>query len=196
MKKNFKSFVGTFLVLGMTYAHAASTQAQNSPRNAGQAVITTKEIRATVTDINRSTREVTIQTENGQKQSFIAGSNIRNLDQVKKGDVVVANLSESIVTQITKGGEAAAPTASRVTRTARPGAMPGKVVNERVTTSVTVSAMDLSTPSVTFKNSEGDTKTLKVQDADALKGINVGDRIDIVYNEAIAIRVEKDKSRE
>jgi hypothetical protein len=197
MNKNLRTVLTAILFLGMTNTYAQSTEQKDTSRRGPEAVVTMKELRATVTDINHKTREVTIQTKDGVKHSFVASRDIRNLDQVKKGDVVVANFSESIVSKITKnGGEPSRPTASRTTRTARPGEMPGRSVTERITTSALVSAMDLKEPSVTFKNSAGDTQTLKVDDAEELKGIKVGDRIDLVYSEAIAIRVEKDRSKQ
>jgi hypothetical protein len=58
----------------------------------------------------------------------------------------------------------------------------------RVTVSIT--AIDPKAPSVTFKGPAGNTKTIKVKYPEKLKGVNVGDTVDITYTEAIALKVE------
>ena len=48
-------------------------------------------------------------------------------------------------------------------------------------------------PSVTFKGPAGNVRTIKVQQPEKLKGVQVGDTVDITYAESIAISVEKAK---
>jgi hypothetical protein len=53
------------------------------------------------------------------------------------------------------------------------------------------SGIDPKVPSVTFKGPQGNTQTVNVASADRLKGVEVGDTVDIAYTETISIRVEK-----
>jgi Cu/Ag efflux protein CusF len=176
-------------VIGLTNTYAATTKSETSPKGEIDAVST--EVKATVKDIDYKTRKVTLQTMDGEKHNIIAGESIKNLNQVKKGDTVVANYSEALVYEISKGGKASAPTETAMGQSARPGANPEGVVARQVTASVIISAIDRKTPAVTFKNADGDTQTFKVKHPERLEGVKVGDRVSITYMEAFALKVEK-----
>lgn len=176
-------------VIALTNAEAANPTTSNTMQE--KAAVTTTESKATVKDIDYKTRKVTLQSIDGDEFSFIAGDKIKNLDQIKKGDTVVANYTEAVVVEIGHQGKAKAPTSTTVTKSARPGSKPQGGITRQVTTSVIISAIDKKTPSVTFKNADGETETFKVIHPERLQGVKVGDKIDITYTEALALKVEK-----
>ena len=55
---------------------------------------------------------------------------------------------------------------------------------------VSIVAIDPDLPSVTFKGPAGNTRTVKVLHPERLKGVSVGDTVDITYTEALAMKVE------
>ena len=65
---------------------------------------------AVVTSVNQTTREVTVKTDDGRDLGFIAGPDVKNLAQVKPGDVLTATYSEALVYEVKKGGTTVAPT--------------------------------------------------------------------------------------
>jgi hypothetical protein len=148
------------------------------------------EVTATVTKINHKTREVTLKAADGREASFVADTAVQNLDQVKKGDVVTATYTEALAYEVRKGGKPAVQTTTAAAA-APIGAKPAGVIGQNTTVTVSIVAIDLQAPSVTFKGPDGYTKTLKVKSADKLQGVKVGDMVDIGYTEAIAIRVDK-----
>src|SRR5687768_7023595 len=62
------------------------------------------EIAATVEEIDQDTRMVTLRGSDGETVSFRAGDSVRNLAQVKKGDLVTASYYESIAVRLRKPG--------------------------------------------------------------------------------------------
>jgi Cu/Ag efflux protein CusF len=156
----------------------------------GEAVISAVTVTATVTQIDHKTREVTLRAEDGQEYSFVAGDAVANLAQVQKGDVVTAAYTEAVAYEVKKGGKADA--AATVAGGAAPlGAKPAAAVGGKVTVTVAVAAIDAKAPSVTFKGPGGNSRTVKVKDPAKLKGVSVGDTVEITYAEAVAIKVEK-----
>jgi hypothetical protein len=156
----------------------------------GEAVVSSQTVTATVTKINQTTREVTVKTADGQEHSFVAGDNVKNLAQVKKGDIITAVYTEEIAYQVKSHGSSGVQGAEAAAA-AKPGAMPAGIVAQQVTVTVQITAIDPTIPTVTFKGPQGNTKTIKVKDPQKLVGVKVGDMVDITYTQALAVQVDK-----
>ena len=154
----------------------------------GEAVVAAVEVTATVTKIDHKTREVTLKASDGQEYSFVAGDAVKNLAQVKKGDVVTAAYTEALVYEVKKGGKAGAETAV-AGGTAASGKKPAGAIGQQTTVTVKIAAIDSKVPSVTFKGPAGNTRTIKVLHPEKLQGVSVGDTVEITYTEALAIKV-------
>ena len=174
--------------IALTNVQAAETKS-TLPMSAG--AVSSDELKATVKEIDYKTRKVTLREANGEEFSFVAGENVRNLDQVKKGDIVTATYTEAFVYDIRKGGHAQAMEESTSMKRAHQGDKPSAVMESQVTATVVISAIDKSAPSVTFKNEDGKSKTVKVKDPQRLEGVKVGDTVQVTYREALAMKVEK-----
>jgi Cu/Ag efflux protein CusF len=176
--------------LCLSTAALCQTPAKPAATAKGEAVISSLKVTATVTRIDHQTREVTLKGVDGQECSFVAGDAVKNLAQVQKGDVVSATYTEAVAYEVKKGGKADA--AATVAGGAAPlGTKPAAVVGGKVTATVAIVAIDPKVPSVTFKGPGGNTRTVKVKDPAKLKGVSVGDTVEITYAEALAIDVEK-----
>jgi len=194
MKKNienlfirgFKSVAAAALI---SLVSLLNVQAQDSQ---GEAVISSITATVTVTKINHKSRQVHIKTTDGQAYKFTASTDVQNLDQVKKGDVITVVYTEALAYEIKKGGTTGAGTTAAAAA-ANPGEKPAGAVAQQTTVTVKITAIDTKTPSVTVKGPEGDVETIKVKDPSKLKGLKVGDTVDITYIEAFAIKVDSAK---
>jgi Cu/Ag efflux protein CusF len=157
----------------------------------GEAVIASAEVTATVKKIDYKTREVTLVAEDGEEYSFMAGDEVKNLAQLKKGDVVKATYAEALAYEVKKGGQAIAPETVVAGEAAELGQKPGAVIASQSTVTVAITAIDRAVPSVTFKGPEGNTQTIKVRYPEKLEGVEVGDTVEITYTEALGLKVEK-----
>ena len=170
----------------------AQTAAKAAATPKGQAVTASSTVTATVTQIDQKTRQVTLKAQDGREVSFVASDEVKNFAQMKVGDVVTATYTEALAYEVKKGGTAGASQAV-AGGTAKAGAKPAGVVAQQTTVTVTITAIDPAVPSVTFKGPAGNTKTVKVLHPERLKGVSVGDTVEITYTEALAIKVETAK---
>jgi hypothetical protein len=153
-------------------------------------------VNAKVVSINQKSRKVKIKTGAGQWQIITAGNGVTNLDQIKKGDSVTVMYTEAVAYHVRKHGSQTEAAVSDTAAAAGPGAKPAGVdVQKQTTITATITAIDSSVPSVTFKGPDKETQTTKVKDPEHLKGVKVGDIVDITYTDAIAIKVTKSANK-
>lgn len=172
---------------------STSASAQGSP--GGAAVVSSVDVTVAVTRIDHKTRAVTLKGADGTEISFTVGDAVKNLDQVKKGDVVTASYTQALAYEVIKGGTPGADT-TFVGARAVPGAKPAGFVGRNTTVTAVIVTIDATAPSLTFKGPAGNQQTVKVASADKLQGLSVGDTVTLSYTEAVAVRVEKAKKQE
>lgn len=190
-KNNFMPTQGFRAIAVILLVSLLSTIRLNAQNTSGSAVMSSITTTATVTSINQKTREVTIKTTDGKEHSFIAGDHVKNLAQVKKGDVINITYTEALAYQLRKHDTPGGVTTTQAIASADSGASPAGVVAQQTTVTVKITAIDPSIPTVTFMGPRGNTKTIVVRDPQKLNGVKVGDMVDITYTEAIAVEVDK-----
>lgn len=166
----------------------AGTPAAKSSAPAHHTASSTGSVTATVVSVDQATRKVTLKGENGAEYSFTAEPSVKNLAQVKPGDIVTATYTESIGYVVKSGGQAGMA-ASTAGSTAPAGEKPAATETNKMTVTVVVTAIDAAAQTVTVKGPQGNSHTVKVQDPANLEGVKVGDSVDITYTEVMAIKV-------
>ena len=178
------------LVVAMVAAAVLVTMARTAM---AQARTVTSEMRtetATVEAIETSSRTVTLKKADGTFVQTVAGPDIQRLEEVKIGDTVNVKYYENVVIRLKRPGEPDVASGTRGT-TGSEQALPGGTRAKQVTITATITAVDPSTPSITFTGPNGWKYTSKVQDPTALEKVKVGDRFDIVWTEATLVSVER-----
>ena len=147
---------------------------------------------ATVEKIDQKTRHVTLKRPDGSKFTIVAGPEVRNLAQVKKGDVVKLEYKQSVAYEVNKAGSAK-PGVSATTDVTRAevGAKPGGAVTDTVTVRMTITAINKAAAEATLLGPDNVSNVVKVRDPKRLDLVEVGDVVDLTYTEALAISVEK-----
>ena len=171
---------------------APAAPAAKAPAAKEVAVIgETASITATVEAIDQKTREVTLKGPKGGVVTFVAGPEVKNLAQVKKGDELVVEYAHALAIDLKKSAKTAVSrTIVEGGKAAAPGQKPGVVAARQVNVTAKIDAIDTKTNVVTLTGVEH-TVDLKVKDPAVLKNFKVGDFVDAVYAEAIAINVQK-----
>jgi hypothetical protein len=85
--------VGCLCLSNAAMAHGTAFAA-DAPKK-GSAVLSSVDATATVMKIAHKTREVTLKAGDGREATFVVDTAVKNLDQVKKGDVVTATYTEA-----------------------------------------------------------------------------------------------------
>ena len=146
----------------------------------------------TIEAIDFATREVTAKKADGTYQSLYVPASIKRFDSLKIGDKVSVKYYENLVLQVKKPGEPAVDTSSFKTVPAEGGAMAGTMARQRTVT-VTIAAIDMAVPSITFTGPKDWKYSSRVQDKEALSKVKVGDKVDITWTEAAVVAIEDAK---
>jgi len=147
---------------------------------------------AVVEAIDAATRTVTLKKPDGTFVGVAAGPDIKRFEEIKVGDKVNARYYENVVVRLKQPGEGEVD--SRVTGTTGAGQeLPGGTKARQLTITATIAAIDMTTPSVTFTGPNGWKYMSKVQDTEALAKVKVGDKVEIVWTEAVLVSLERPK---
>jgi hypothetical protein len=155
----------------------------------GETLVATVELTAIVTAIDHATRAVTLKKDDGTEVSFVASEDVKNLAQVKVGDVLHVVYAEALAYEVRKGGTTMAPATAIAGGAAELGQRPAGALARQTTATVAITAIDPKVPSVTFQGPAGNSRTIKVLHPEKLEGVSVGDTVELTFTEALAIKV-------
>jgi hypothetical protein len=150
------------------------------------------EARAQVLDIDKSSREIKLRSQDGEEFSIVASPEVRNFDQIKKGDTLRVSYIETSVIELKKGGgEPVMVTEETRTDRTKEGRKPGAIVTDVVTTTGTITAVDWKKQRITLQGPHR-TMILPVE-KEVLGKVKKGDQIEARLTQAMAISVESTK---
>lgn len=157
----------------------------------GKALVARKQVvMATVEAIDVAQRLVTVKGPKGQVVDLGVSPEVRNLEQVKVGDAVKVAYLESLSLELKKDGkELRSATSSADGARAPEGERPAGIAGEKVTVIADVIAVNPKKHLVTLRGPKR-TVELNVSDPKQFKLIKVGDQIEAVYTQALAVAVE------
>ena len=173
---------------------AATTMVAERPGQLVEKSIVT--MAARVVRINQRSRIVTLKNAAGETFDVRVGEEVTNLPRVRKGDDVVVTYVESIAITLRKPGEATpgVETSDAVERAKR-GERPGMAVGSQTTITATVVGLNKQKGTVTLKGSKGKVVTVTAREPRRLEPVKIGDLVEVVYTEALAISVERPSAR-
>ncbi|MBN8901288.1 MAG: hypothetical protein J0H57_09665, partial [Rhodospirillales bacterium] len=184
------SLLGLGLLVG-----TAQAQAPASPVVGATADTAVLVARAKIVEIDAKNRVLTVRGPAGNTFTLVAGPEVRNFAQIHKGDEIVARFRRSVAYVITKPGTPLPDVAVIDTAARAPaGHKPFGAVGEHVALTGTIVAIDTEAHTLGVINRQGGpVRILGVRDPErqaALKTLNVGDNITVVFTEAVAVSVE------
>jgi hypothetical protein len=167
----------------------ASGAVATAPGAAGAVAVVTAT--ATVEAVDPATRTVTLKNPKGETRTVVAGDEVRNFDQIKKGDKVTLKYMEALTLELKKDGKAVVGRQdSEAMKRAAPGQKPGGVAARETTIVAEVVGVDTGKKTVSLKGPKGRVVDLNVQDPEQLKLIKKGDKVEAIYTEALAVSME------
>jgi hypothetical protein len=145
---------------------------------------------ATVEAIEAASRTLTLKKPDGTMVNTVAGPEVKRFDEIKVGDKVTAKYYETVVLRLKRPGESDVDT-KKEGATPSEQVLPGGTKAKQRTLTVTITAIDMNMPSITFTGPNDWKYTSKVQDKEALAKVKVGDKVDIVWTEAMLVSLER-----
>lgn len=187
--------------LALVAAAFAATAFAQKPEGAAGAVVTSEPGKASIVEaakmsaqvvgIDKATRTVTLKGPKGNVLDVVAGDEVKNFDQIKLGDFVVARFVQALTLELRKTStgirqKSEIEDAAR----AKPGERPAGVAARQVTVIADVIGVDPKKSTITLKGPRGNVVTLNVQNPDQFKVVKKGDQVEATYTEALALSVE------
>jgi hypothetical protein len=189
----------TFALIAATFATTTFAQPASSPTGAAAVVsepgkasaARAVEVAAKVVGIDKATRTVTLKGPRGDVFDIVASDDVKNFDQIKVGDAVVARYAQALTLELkkTKGAASAAAVREGAVK-AQPGERPAIAGARQVTVVADVIAVDPKASTITLKGPKGKVVTVDVRNPDQFKVVKKGDQVEVTYTEALALSVE------
>jgi hypothetical protein len=142
--------------------------------------------------VEAQSRTITIKKPDGTFATIIAGPDISRFSEVKVGQTVNVRYYENVIVMVKRPGEPDTDTKAKAT-TGSEQVLPGGTKATQRTITATITAIDPNMPSITFTGPNGWKYSSKVQDTEALAKVKVGDKVDIVWTEAMMVSLEPGK---
>jgi hypothetical protein len=169
---------------------AASMAAEQAAKSTPLVVSDSAHAKATIVDIKKKERQLTLRNDKGVETTVIAGPEVRNFDQIKKGDIVEVEYQVAAATMLEKASDTNVAGKTSAVERAPAGAKPGMTAIQTSSIVATVMEIDAKQRLVTVKGPKGGVVTLKVPpEMKAFDSLKKGDKISAVYSEAIAVSV-------
>jgi hypothetical protein len=144
----------------------------------------------TVRAINHETRMVTIETPDGRRTTLEVPEEAHNLYQVNVGSRFKVRYREAVAIGVSTSGEAPSAEVEETAERAERGANPGGVITRTVRVSGRVERIDHQSRMVAIRGPQGKVREFTVSDeVQRLDQVEVGDLVQIVYAEALALEM-------
>jgi plasmid maintenance system killer protein len=185
-KKWESAKVGDKVRITYTEAMAIEVKEVPKPKTMKERVVTET---VTVEAIDMKTRMVTLKGKNGKVVELEVDGIVKNLAQVKVGDLVTVAYYESVAVELADPGTAMVVSTGKSEATAKIGERPSGNAAKVVTVVANVEAIDTKNNIATLKGPEGKIVNVKVKDPKKWESVKVGDKLRVTYTQAAAIEI-------
>jgi len=178
----------TGIVFLLMFGVAPALLSAQVSRQGSKEISTTETVsgKATIVEIDRATRMVTLRTPRGTDMVLHADDRVQRFDQLKVGDVISATYSQAVAIRVRKPGTPApASEGEQIVRDHN-----SATVTKQHVATVTVDVIDLPNMMLTVKNDNGTKSSFKVKDKSNLRELKLGDKIDMTYTEGLLIKAD------
>ncbi len=185
------------LALAAAFSQAALAQAQapqatmlaaSAPGKG--AIAGTVKVSALVVAIDSTTRIVTLKGANGKIVDVTVPPEAKKFDDIRVGDTVTVEYARALTLELKPAGSVRSSSSQAASAPAPAGAVAGGAVAKQVVIMANVTAVNTKEGYVTLRGPKGNSMDLAVPDPKQLKMVKVGDQVEAVYTEAMAITVE------
>lgn len=183
------------LALASALAFTAPAMAQPNTPSANPHVLDIQDmmkginISALVTAIDPKNRIVTLKGPEGNEFAVMVDARVKNLAQVKVGDMVDVTYIQSVALDFQKGDGIRMATQTRAVDRAQAGQLPGGAAMKQTTMVSNIWAVNEAKGTVLVRGPFGHFTEVKLKDPAMLSGVKVGDQMKMTITQAIATSV-------
>lgn len=196
-------FAPIALVLATLFASSSVANAQSAPAaGAAKPVV----IDAAVTDnryqlyegevvkIDKKTRTITFKNKEGESK-FVAGPDITNFAQIKKGDRVNVSYELAVAIELikTKSDGIRSKVETNTVTKSKADEKPSEKITNKTTIIADIVSVDREKKLVSVKGPSGKITTVTVKNPALLADVNVGEQVKVIYFDAMAASITSPK---
>ena len=188
---HFRTLLVAAVLAGIASTVLAQPEVSTHVASGVGAVMATRTVKATstVVGIDTATRTVSLRGRHGKVTDLQVGDDVRNFDQIHKGDTVNVEYTEALSVSMTRQSGMRSSIERETVERAPPGTKPGGKIGREVTVTADVVKVDHKSGMVTLKGPKGRMVDVYVSDPQQLKAVRRGNQVQAVYTEAMAISV-------
>ena len=143
-----------------------------------------------VVKIDPKTRTITFKNKEGESK-FVAGPEISNFSQIKKGDRVNVTYETAVAIELikTKSTGIRSKVETSTITNSKPNEKPSEVIANTTTIIADIVGVDRDKKLVSVKGPSGNITTVTVKNPALLADVAVGEQVKVVYSDAMAASI-------
>ena len=148
----------------------------------------------TVTKIDKKTRTITFKNKEGESK-FVAGPDIKNFDQIKKGDRVNVNYELAVAIELikTKSDGVRTKVETNTVTKSKANEKPSETITNQTTIIADIVEVNREKKLVSVKGPSGKITTVTVKNPALLADVKVGEQVKVIYFDAMAASITTPK---
>jgi hypothetical protein len=147
-----------------------------------------------VVKVDKKTRTITFKNKEGESK-FVAGPEITNFDQIKKGDRVNVTYELAVAIELikTKSDGIRSKVETNTVTKSKVNEKPSETIANQTTIIADIVAVDRDKKLVSVKGPSGKVTTVTVKNPALLADVNVGEQVKVIYYDAMAASITTPK---
>ena len=147
-----------------------------------------------VVKVDKKTRTITFKNKEGESK-FVAGPDIKNFDQIKKGDRVNVNYELAVAIELikTKSDGVRSKTETNTVTKSKSTEKPSETITNKTTIIADIVEVNREKKLVSVKGPSGKITTVTAKNPALLADVQVGEQVKVIYFDAMAASITTPK---
>lgn len=143
-----------------------------------------------VVKIDKKTRTITFKNKEGESK-FVAGPEIKNFDQIKKGDRLSVSYELAVAIELikTKSDGVRSKVETNTVTSSKANEKPSETIANKTTITADIVEVNRDKKLVSVKGPSGKVTTVTVKNPALLADVNVGEQVKVIYYDAMAASI-------
>lgn len=147
-----------------------------------------------VVKIDKKTRTITFKNKEGESK-FVAGPEIKNFDQIKKGDRLSVSYELAVAIELikTKSDGVRSKLETNTVTSSKANEKPSETIANKTTITADIVEVNRDKKLVSVKGPSGKVTTVTVKNPALLADVKVGEQVKVIYYDAMAASITAPK---
>jgi len=190
------AFAASIVCASAVFAQANPTPSTNKPMVIDAAAVDNSYLlyEGDVVKVDKKTRTITFKNKEGESK-FVAGAEITNFDQIKKGDHLSVTYQLAVAIELikTKSDGVRSKVETNTVTKSKSGEKPSETITNKTTITADIVELNLDKKLVSVKGPSGKITTVVVKNPALLADVKVGEQVKVIYYDAMAASITSPK---